>query len=89
MGQLYVGRFPMTMGNDQLAALFQSFGRVLDSKVILHPDQQSKGYGFIHYETVAIAQVRFPLLLSQYRKKGAGVRDACRITHGRKREHFR
>lgn len=55
--KLYVAHLPTTMGDDQLGGLFQSFGRVLESKVITDREtRQSKGYGFIQYETVAIAQ---------------------------------
>ena len=59
--KLYVAHLPTTMGDDQLGGLFQSFGRVLESKVITDREtRQSKGYGFIQYETVAIAQVCCP-----------------------------
>ena len=33
--KLYVAHLPMTMGDDQLAGLFQAYGRVLESKVRL------------------------------------------------------
>jgi len=55
---LFVFHLPPTLDEQQLTQLFLPFGTVTQAKVIREPGtHRSKGYGFVHFETPAEAQM--------------------------------
>lgn len=48
---IYVGNLPYTMGDDDLAAIFEQHGAVFSAKVIMDREtQRSKGFGFVEMD---------------------------------------
>ena len=54
---LYVSGLPETMSIDELEAMFSSFGLIITSKILTHPDGKSRGAGFIRFDKHAQAEV--------------------------------
>jgi RNA recognition motif-containing protein len=58
---LYVSGLPETMSMDELEAMFSSFGVIITSKILTHPDGKSRGAGFIRFDKhIYIPVVNFP-----------------------------
>lgn len=50
--KLFVGSLPYSVTDDQLQALFASFGTIASAKVIFDRDtNRSKGFGFVEFES--------------------------------------
>ena len=47
---LYVSGLPETMSIDELESMFSSFGMIITSKILTHPDGKSRGAGFIRFD---------------------------------------
>lgn len=46
--KIYVGNLPFTATNDSLSEIFNSFGQVSSSKIVMDRDTgRSKGFGFV------------------------------------------
>lgn len=57
MTKLYVGNLPYSIANQDLAQLFESFGKVASAQVIMDKiSGRSKGFGFVEMENDEEAQ---------------------------------
>lgn len=54
---LYVSGLPETMSIDELEAMFNSFGSIITSKILTHPDGKSRGAGFIRFDKHSQAEI--------------------------------
>ncbi|CAB3978418.1 ELAV 3 isoform X10 [Paramuricea clavata] len=54
---LYVSGLPETMSIDELEAMFSSFGVIITSKILTHPDGKSRGAGFIRFDKHTQAEI--------------------------------
>ena len=48
--RIFVGGLPLNTNADELAAFFNAFGNVTESKIILDDSGLSKGYGFVTFQ---------------------------------------
>jgi len=79
--KIYVGNLSQVITDDTLRKIFEPFGTILHSAVVMDPvSQQTRGFGFIHMESAVIAgnavrgmhgQVRLPCLHHQSLHDGA------------------
>lgn len=49
--RIFVGGIPQTASQDELREYFSNFGHVKDARIITDPRGNSKGYGFVTYES--------------------------------------
>lgn len=55
--KLFVAKLPPAVDSDRLRTMFESFGEVVNAKVIMdHDTGSSKGYGFVEMGSVAAGQ---------------------------------
>ncbi|KAI8563197.1 hypothetical protein RHMOL_Rhmol03G0094000 [Rhododendron molle] len=51
IGNLFVKNLGESIDNTKLQEIFQNFGNILSSKVVMSDDGKSKGYGFVQFES--------------------------------------
>lgn len=60
---IYVGNLPYTLGEDDVRQLFEEFGGVVKTKVMIDFEtQRSKGFGFVTMESQEAAQAAIEAL---------------------------
>ena len=48
---------PIIVTHEQFRAYFETFGKVIDSVVMIHPEtKRSRGFGFVTFESPQVAQ---------------------------------
>jgi polyadenylate-binding protein len=56
VGNIYIKNLDAAIGHKELYDHFSEYGSILSCKVVLNETGQSKGYGFVHYESEKAAQ---------------------------------
>lgn len=87
LGNIFIKNLDKSIGNKELYDTFSVFGNILSCKVAIDEKGQSRGYGFVHYETQeaadrAIEKVNGMLLCDKIVFVGHHQRKQDRIRNG-------
>lgn len=55
-GNIFVKNLDPSITSKSLRDTFAQYGNIISCKVVLDPQGQSKGYGFVHYDTTEAAE---------------------------------
>eukprot|EP01027_Heterolobosea_sp_BB2_P020585 GEZU01029372.1.p1 GENE.GEZU01029372.1~~GEZU01029372.1.p1 ORF type:complete len:643 (+),score=263.82 GEZU01029372.1:191-2119(+) len=93
IGNVFIKNLDKSIDNKALYDTFSAFGNILSCKVATDEKNQSKGYGFVHYETQeaaeqAIAKVNGMLLNDKKVYVGPFIRKSERDSAGNNEKKF-
>ena len=73
VGNIFVKNLAMSVDNKHLFDIFSMFGNILSCKVAVGDDGESKGYGYVHFETAEAAK-------EAVGKLNGAVIDECEVS---------